>query len=244
MRLNTGLLTVAATYLSAVSAAPSPIDPSAGMINSEPLLAKRADDITYTNNSEFVRVSKHGHDWYRYQHRVSAGMVWDTGLAAQSLAYAQKCKFAHSGTTGVGENLALGYADIPAVISAWSLERQLYNWSTPGFSSKTGHFTQVVWYGTLNVGCGRVKCSNLGSRWYVVCQYKSPGNINTAAQFTRNVKTQWKGSPSDVYTYALSKPNGKRSLSEPEFMDADAPVKRDDDGEEPMLAPGKVAGEE
>lgn len=104
MKFSTSVLAVAATCFSAVTAAPSPIDPSAGMINSEPILAKRADDITYTDNKEFARVSKYGHDWYRVQHQLTKGMVYDSAIAAQAASYASQCKFAHSGTAGVGEN--------------------------------------------------------------------------------------------------------------------------------------------
>jgi hypothetical protein len=41
-----------------------------------------------------------------------------------------------------------------AATSAWYDEIKLYNWSKPGFSSGTGHFTQVVWKGSQKVGFG------------------------------------------------------------------------------------------
>jgi hypothetical protein len=44
----------------------------------------------------------------------------------------------------------LGSADVSAK----------YNWNAPGFSSATGHFTQVVWKATTEVGCGVVSCAD------------------------------------------------------------------------------------
>ena len=45
---------------------------------------------------------------------------------------------------------------------------------TGGFSADTGHFTQVVWRGTREVGCGHAQC-NGNDIW--VCQYDPPGNF-------------------------------------------------------------------
>jgi hypothetical protein len=78
-----------------------------------------------------------------------------------------------------GENLAAGYANASASIDAWGLERESYNFNSPGFSEQTGHFTQLVWKSTTSVGCGRVDCNGSGGTpgWYVVCEYWPAGNI-------------------------------------------------------------------
>ncbi len=57
-------------------------------------------------------------------------------------------------------------------------EVKYYNFNSPGFSGRTGHFTQVVWKSTTLVGCAR--CGGWGSGWYetyVVCNYRPAGNI-------------------------------------------------------------------
>ena len=33
-----------------------------------------------------------------------------------------------------------------------------YNWDNPGFSESTGHFTQIVWKASTQVGCSRTLC--------------------------------------------------------------------------------------
>jgi hypothetical protein len=65
--------------------------------------------------------------------------------------------FKHSGGP-TGENLAAGYANATASVDGWGTERESYDWSNPGFSEKTGHFTQVVWSNTTSVGCGVASC--------------------------------------------------------------------------------------
>ena len=57
-----------------------------------------------------------------------------------------------------GENLAAGYANASATVSAWGDERSSYSFAKQGFYEKTGHFTQVVWKSTKTVGCGRARC--------------------------------------------------------------------------------------
>lgn len=83
-----------------------------------------------------------------------------------------------------GENLAEGYTNITSAIDAWAIESSQYKYSPPtGFSEKTGHFTQLVWKATTDVGCGVADCSaNLGESgkafgWFLVCEYWPPGNV-------------------------------------------------------------------
>jgi len=86
-----------------------------------------------------------------------------------------------------GENLAEGYANTTSAIDAWASESDKYKYSPPtGFSEKTGHFTQLVWKATTDVGCGVADCSANNSDnsddgkavgWFLVCEYWPPGNV-------------------------------------------------------------------
>lgn len=65
-------------------------------------------------------------------------------------------------------------------------------------STATGHFTQLVWKNTTQVGCSRKEC-NAGQQgghgdapgWYVVCEYAPAGNVIGA--FVDNVQEQTGG---------------------------------------------------
>jgi hypothetical protein len=67
---------------------------------------------------------------------------------------------------------------------SWYNEISLYNYSAPGFSLATGHFTQVIWAATTQLGVGIAFTSDNKSA-YVVANYISPGNMIGA--FATNV---------------------------------------------------------
>ncbi|CAF1527051.1 unnamed protein product, partial [Adineta steineri] len=49
----------------------------------------------------------------------------------------------------------------------------MYNYSSPGFSSATGHFTQVIWLGSTQLGIG-IALTNDNRTAYVVANYYPP----------------------------------------------------------------------
>ena len=83
-------------------------------------------------------------------------------------------------------------------VDMWYEEIKDYSFGNPGFSSGTGHFTQVVWIGSQEVGVAKV--SNANGTQYVVARYYPPGNV--LGRFPENVKR--KGSK-------ISKDAGKRT---------------------------------
>ena len=94
-------------------------------------------------------------------------------------------KFEHGDHKGMGQNLAFmsgGELTGQATADMWYNEIKDYNFGKPGFSSKTGHFTQVVWKGATHIGIGKV---TKGGKTFVVANYIPPGNV--ASQFEANV---------------------------------------------------------
>ena len=71
-------------------------------------------------------------------------------------------------------------------------EIALYDFNNPGFSSATGHFTQIIWVDSKILGCG-ITCN--GGMCYSACEYDPPGNVQ--GQFETNVLPVAKVSPSD-----------------------------------------------
>jgi uncharacterized protein YkwD len=128
------------------------------------------------------------HNRVRAKH-CAGPLTWSPKLAAVAQKWAdslrdQGCKFGHSGGQ-YGENLAAGsegLLDPEATVKMWYDEISKYRFPDGGFSMETGHFTQVVWRGTTQVGCGHSSC-NGNDIW--VCNYDPAGNWE--GQYRENV---------------------------------------------------------
>jgi len=120
------------------------------------------------------------HNAYRAKH-CAPPLSWSPTLAQVAQSWAnemkrRKCAFEHSGSQKYGENLAGGTAgalDPQATVDMWYEEVAKYKFPSGGFSMDTGHFTQVVWTTTTQVGCGWVTCGQMD---LIVCNYDPPGN--------------------------------------------------------------------
>ncbi|UPX17644.1 uncharacterized protein EKO05_0007985 [Ascochyta rabiei] len=158
-------------------------------------LAQSTNDVSaeYTSDDAFRKAVLDTTNLYRRQHDAGE-LGWNETLAETAGTWSSKCGFEHSGGP-TGENLAAGYPNATAAISAWGEERKEYDFKKGEFSSKTGHFTQLVWRNSTTVGCARTECNAKegGGRgdapgWYMVCEYHPAGNV--LGQFTDNVLEQ------------------------------------------------------
>jgi len=128
------------------------------------------------------------HNRYRAKH-CAAALSWSAKLAAVAQRWANSlrdrgCAFGHSGGS-YGENLAAGTSgtlDAESVVKMWYDEVAQYRFPDGGFSMKTGHFTQVVWRGTTQVGCATSRCNGMD---IFVCEYNPAGNWE--GQYRSNV---------------------------------------------------------
>jgi pathogenesis-related protein 1 len=130
------------------------------------------------------------HNSYRAQHCVPA-LAWSAELAASAQQWADKCLIAHDTSRGhIGENIAWGgERTASSVVDAWYKEVDHYNFAKPGMVTGIGHFTQVIWKDTKQIGCGVAKCF-LGTVRLWVCRYGPTGNW--AGKFPQNVPKRCK----------------------------------------------------
>ncbi|CEP64176.1 CAP domain-containing protein LALA0_S10e04148g [Lachancea lanzarotensis] len=135
--------------------------------------------------SQFQSQVLHEHNAYRRLHNAP-DLQWSSTLQNFAANYANRynCNgtLIHSNSP-YGENLALGF-NTSSAVAAWYNEFKLYNYNKPGFSEKTGHFTQLVWKSTTQMGCAYVDCGDYYGQ-YTICNYDPPGNV--AGQYQLNV---------------------------------------------------------
>ncbi|TFK65338.1 PR-1-like protein [Pluteus cervinus] len=179
------------------------------------------------------------HNGYRSQFGAR-NITYNSGLFQGTYNWAIQCKFLHSAPNGAyGEDLyAATYSNTNYYSATYSwvvTEYPKYNYSTPGFSEATGHFTQVVWLSTTGVACATALCpaNTIFSgyqAYFIVCRYSPAGNVQ--GQFPQNVRRlgtavskhvegaqQFVADPSDSTADpgSSTQPGGDRSIGSPEI---------------------------
>lgn len=164
-----------------------------------------AQSQTTINLGEFRSTTLSQHNARRATHR-SPSLTSSNSLDSSAQSWAERLAstgtFQHSSPSqrnNAGENLYVYYTTAPSIsastlgsqaVTSWYNEVSAYNYASPGFSSQTGHFTQVVWRGSTQLGCGAARgvTTRNGTRYnafYVVCHYAPAGNVT--GQFPQNV---------------------------------------------------------
>lgn len=136
-----------------------------------------------SQGGDLAQIALDTHNRLRAKHCVPP-LAWSARLAATAQQWANGCEFSHS-NNGLGENLAMGTSGAfppDAQIQSWYDEIARYNFAAGRFTSGTGHFTQVVWRATTELGCGVATC---GGEDLLVCNYSPPGNFQ--GEFLENV---------------------------------------------------------
>jgi pathogenesis-related protein 1 len=111
-------------------------------------------------------------------------LKWSPPIAAYAQQWAEQlaisgCQMKHRKANAYGENLFQGtFGAFTAVdaAKAWESEKKDYgggvltevNWAP------AGHYTQMVWRQTTQLGCGQAICKNT---LIVACNYDPPGNM-------------------------------------------------------------------
>ncbi|KFQ74913.1 Cysteine-rich venom protein piscivorin, partial [Phoenicopterus ruber ruber] len=114
-------------------------------------------------------------------------MQWHPLAAKNAQTWANKCTLSHSPAnmrkTNVpcGENLFMSSAPVSwsYAIQAWYNEVKNFKYGTgaspPG--AVIGHYTQVVWYNSYQIGCAVAYCPNSRYKYFYVCHYCPAGNL-------------------------------------------------------------------
>jgi len=129
--------------------------------------------------------------------RVRAGvgvgpLEWSDRLAATAKAWASTCTdrtaprglIDHNSGRGkgysywVGENVfgSSGTATPERAVAWWAAEAKHYDYATNTCRGVCGHYTQVVWSETREVGCAIASCPKLTFSSAIVCDYGPGGN--------------------------------------------------------------------
>jgi hypothetical protein len=121
------------------------------------------------------------HNIYRAEVGIEP-LTWNNKLAEFAAEWAtqkgkQGCKMVHRPNNQYGENLfwSLGMDFDPAyAVDQWGAEKYDYNDELVGQEkAMVGHYTQMVWRTTTEVGCAAYQCSE---KILIVCNYNPPGN--------------------------------------------------------------------
>ncbi|KFZ68079.1 Serotriflin, partial [Podiceps cristatus] len=114
-------------------------------------------------------------------------MEWSYAAAQNAQKWANKCTLRHSPanmrTTNVlcGENLFMSSAPFSwsYAIQAWYKEVKNFEYGIgakpPG--AVIGHYTQIVWHNSNQIGCAVAYCPNSIYKYFYVCHYCPAGNI-------------------------------------------------------------------
>ncbi|XP_072745189.1 uncharacterized protein [Anoplolepis gracilipes] len=142
---------------------------------------------------EFINVCLDTHNFYRSRHgapplRLSKQLCktsqdWANILAARG-------RLEHRANIDYGENLYCMWSSNPKTIvggeepvNEWYAEETQHQYGKEPTTLKTGHFTQVIWRDSIELGVGMAR--NRNGEVYVVCNYNPAGNF--LGSFTENV---------------------------------------------------------
>ncbi|CAG5918404.1 unnamed protein product [Menidia menidia] len=143
-------------------------------------------------DESFKKVFLDTHNAYRKMHHAPP-LTLNSEMSAKAQKWADKMlekkSLTHSETND-GENVYYmsSSQDMKLTgkeaVDSWYGEIKDYKFSQPGFQSNTGHFTQVVWKDSKELGVGM---ATDGKYFFVVGQYRPAGNFTNEGAFENNV---------------------------------------------------------
>ncbi|OJD31542.1 pr-1-like protein [Diplodia corticola] len=176
----------------------------------------------HEDDPQLCQDSLDAHNRHRRNHTVP-DMKWSKDLFESASFVASQCNFSHLmdyNGGGYGQNLEIGSprGEIQHAITNGWYNSEVGFWPDSYYGQPTppdmidpssttweryGHFTQVIWAASDQVGCAQAECQRLGcgsgsnechdgylpdgkyGRYLTVCNYKSVGNVK--GEFDKNV---------------------------------------------------------
>ncbi|XP_006820735.1 cysteine-rich venom protein latisemin-like isoform X2 [Saccoglossus kowalevskii] len=122
-------------------------------------------------------------------------MFWNDQLADMAQTWAEGCKWEHGQPEmtedpeyiSIGQNMWKGgHTSVPRATQAWDSERKFFHYQDASCDDNQmcGHYTQVVWATSKDVGCGVADC---GTYNMIVCNYGPRGNYAGAQPYKTGV---------------------------------------------------------
>lgn len=138
-----------------------------------------APKVKVTTPNDFIELSLQEHNKYRARHHAPA-LVINRELCKIAQAWAntnaKEDRMYHS-EFGFGENLFWSNVDYNGdkSVQRWYSEIKDYIWKINDSQKGTGHFTQLIWKKSKELGVA--KATSKSGKIYVVAEYNPPGNF-------------------------------------------------------------------
>lgn len=177
--------TAPAAAVPAQQASSAPAAPTAPAAPAEPQASTPALDAFQQEALDAHNAARAG------EGKGLASLKWSANLQTDTQAWADQCKFDHSMPKGQGQNLYMTSASTASpgnAVKAWMGEKADYTYGATGGTcaqnKACGHYTQVIWSTTTEVGCAAKTCGNItdkgkdiGPGTVLVCNYSPSGNV-------------------------------------------------------------------
>lgn len=134
---------------------------------------------------DFAKQALEAHNAYRKRHGVKS-LKLSKKLTAYAQEWADKLaredSFEHRQNNAYGENLYSSWSSNPKAkitgntpVDSWYSEVKKHDFTAEPRTTGTGHFTQVVWKGSKEMGIAQAKSKS--NKIVVVANYDPPGNF-------------------------------------------------------------------
>ncbi|XP_071083982.1 cysteine-rich venom protein Mr30-like [Haliotis cracherodii] len=110
-------------------------------------------------------------------------LVWDDDIAEYASKWARQCYAGHEDYEArslpsmpglsIGQNVGANHISVVEAVDAWHSEVDFFEYGIgqTDVEKTIGHYTQVVGYRAIRIGCGQATCSNNKYSRYQVCNY-------------------------------------------------------------------------